>query len=113
MYRNYQRGRHESLDVDLTDVGSDQFMVRADGLEGNAFYDMEIYSDSGRTTPLSVSDWEYYTEDERKTEQEALTGGTGETVYSQIKILNPTYQSGSIYLTFESFNRLQFSICLT
>lgn len=102
MYRNYIRGQHESLDVDLIDAGSGAIFVKADGLEANAFYDMAIYSDSGRTTPLSVSDWENYTEDERKTASEAETGGTGETIYNQIRIINPTYQTGTIYLTFEN-----------
>lgn len=103
MIRNYKLGDFESLDMTITDSGSDQIKLRYDGLEGCAFSDLELYSDSGRTTALSVSDWEYYTKDTNKSDNEATTDGSGKTIYKEIRILNPTYQTGSIYATFNNF----------
>jgi hypothetical protein len=103
MIRNYRVGDFESLDMTITDAGTSQIKLRYDVLEGNAIADLELYSDSGRTTPLSASDWEYYTTDTNKTNAEAGTGGSGKTVYKEIRILNPTYQTGPIYATFNNF----------
>jgi hypothetical protein len=103
MIRNYRVGDFESLDMTITDAGTSQIKLRYDGLEGNAISDLELYSDSGRTTPLSAADWEYYTTDTNKSEKEAGTGGSGKTVYKEIRILNPTYQTGPIYATFNNF----------
>jgi hypothetical protein len=103
MIRNYRINDFESLDLTLTDVGSSQYSLRYDGLEGNAIADLELYSDASRLVPLSASDWEYYTTDTFKTTNEATALGSGKTVYKEIRILNPTYQTGSIYATFNNF----------
>jgi hypothetical protein len=103
MIRNYKLGESETLRFSVTDFGSVADFLRYDGLEPNAFTGVGVYSDSGYTTAIPSSSWEYYTTDAIKTSSEAETGGTGETVYSQIKITDATYQTGTLYIEFDNF----------
>lgn len=101
MIREYEQGVHETLDVTLTNVGSAKNALRADGIFKNAFYDFALYTDSGYTTPISASSYESSTIDAYYTSQEI--GFTDETVYNEYRVLDPTYQTGTIYARFESF----------
>jgi len=101
MIRDYEKGVHETLDVTLNNVGSGKNAIKADSMFSNAFYDFALYSDSGYTTPISISAYETPTTDAYYTNQEI--GYTDETVYSEYRILDPTYQTGTIYARFESF----------
>lgn len=104
--KDYRRADYESVDFEINDSGSSAFSIRLYGDHLNyLFADMELYSDSGRTTPLSGADWEYYTTDATYTALEADTGagGSGKTIYTEIRILNATYQSGTVYATCNNF----------
>lgn len=103
-YKDYKIGRFESVDFELNDCGTDEFTLRFDRVLDHAFSSVTLYADSDRTTALTEgSDWEYYTEDSTRTALEAGDDGSGETIYSEIKILNATYQSGAVYGTCNNF----------
>ena len=103
MRKDYIFSQYESIDFELNDCGTDEFNLRFDRMLNFLFADVQLYSNSARTIALSAADWEYYTQDLYYTAKEGESFGSGKTLYSQIKILNSTYQSGKIYGTCNNF----------
>ena len=103
MRKDYSFNTYESVDFELNDCGTSEFSLRFDRMLNFLFSDVELYSDSGRTVPLSAADWEYYTTDTVYTTKEGAAGGSGKTIYSQIKVVNATYQTGTLYGTCNNF----------
>jgi len=103
MRKDYIFNTYESVDFELNDCGTSEFSLRFDRMLNFLFSDVELYSDSGRTVPLSAADWEDYTTDTVYTTKEGVAGGSGKTIYSQIKVVNATYQTGTLYGTCNNF----------
>lgn len=103
MLRDYVRGQYESVDITLEDVGSGTMPLYLDGMIRFAFSDLQIFSDSGYTTPLSPSAYEAVNQDSAITAEELKSGGSSKTIYMDYRILDPTYQTGFIYVRVNNF----------
>lgn len=104
--RNYQVGVYETKTLrqiaQVTD-GTDQFL-KIDSVLTNAFSDLQLYSDSGGVSPLTLGvDYNMTTTDTAATTKEAGTGGSGKTVYSQFEVINATYQNVDLWATCTNF----------
>jgi len=102
--RNYIVGNFESTGaIPLTDVGSglNFFELDAYGFKF-ALADVQFWEDAGMTTEIGSGNYSL-TELTDYTEKEAGTGGSGKTVYGKYQITNGTYQTGTIYVSGNSF----------
>jgi hypothetical protein len=102
--RNYTRGSYEATGaIALTDVGSGTNYFELDTFDFKfALADVGFYTDAGLTSAISTSDYTL-TESQKYTTSEAATGGSGKTVYIQYQVTNATYQTGTIYISANSF----------
>lgn len=104
MIRNYILGRTETLlkqAVEQAD-GSNQYLS-IDGVYKNGFNTLLLYTDAAGAFPLPGAAYSETTVDADWTSDEAGTGGTGETVYSQYIVSDPTYQGIDLYADIKNF----------
>lgn len=101
MIRDYTQGTYESLDISIENAGSDKNGLKADGIFKSAFSDLVLYEDSGYTIPISASAYESTTTDSFYTTSEI--GYSDKTIYTEYRVLDPTYQTGTIYARFNNF----------
>lgn len=104
MIYNWKLGQYdEDLEFELNNTGSTAFTLRFDGVLDFAFSNVTLYSDENRTTPLSAADWQYTTQDLDYTALEAESGGSGQTIYTEIQVVNTDYQDVILYGTCNNF----------
>lgn len=105
MRRDYIKGSYDSETLTLENVGSGILKLELDGMLSFAFADLEIFSDSGLTIPLNPGAFEVVDKDDDLTTEESdtINGGSGKTVYVSFRILDPTHQTGFIYIKVNNF----------
>jgi hypothetical protein len=104
MIRNYILGITETLALKPIGIatGASQY-VSLDDVYKNGFNSLVLYTDAGGASPVPGAAYSMTTVDSEWTEDEAGTGGTGETVYSQYAVTNATYQGIPLWADIENY----------
>ena len=104
MIRNYILGQTESLalrPIGQAD-GSNQY-ISIDDVYKNGFNSLVLYEDAGGSSPVPNAAYSMTTVDQEWTTDESGTGGTGEIVYSQFIVSDPTYQAIDLYANLKNY----------
>lgn len=102
--RNYILSDFESTGaVPITDAGSGNNFFELDAY-GFKFVlsDVQFWEDEAMTTEIGSGNYSL-TESTTYTNKEAGSGGSGKTLYAKFQITNGTYQTGTIYVSGNSF----------
>lgn len=110
MIYDYKRGIYEDLTLQplsLQADGSYQFLIVDGEVYKNGFTNLVLYTDAAGANPIPLGvgggNYEYAEPDQLWTAQEALTGGTGDSVYTQFRVTNATYQGVDLWADFRNF----------
>jgi len=105
--RNYDKGNYENIGlIPLTDVGSGVNYFTLDALGFRfALSDVQFFEDAGGAIEITNTNYTL-TEFTTYTDMEAESGGSSKTIFSKFQITNAVYQTGTIYVTGNSFGAL-------
>lgn len=96
MKLNFSTSGYQISDEAHYDVGASKFILGHDLLMGGS--NMEIWTGPGKTGVKLNENGDYYLEDE----DTDYSAEAGVTVYTCIRVANPSYQTGALYISYKT-----------